>query len=697
MPIERIVGIDFGTSTSLIKVKAYRDGAPVNGDPTVTNYVEFDGQYWTPTLIRFAGTEEYYGYETKNLIPNSVLYKNFKLDLESSDAAAKAQAQELTQKFFRFLYERYSEQTVHFGQLDIERTLVSYPAKWKQETRDFMVQVAKEAGFQNVSGLDEPTAALYAVMVQESKRLVDQRILTPDKPSYVLMIDMGAGTTDLALCQYTPGGRNRIIDTWPPADSKVLFGGREMDELLLQYVADYLRQCGVSNRYITDLGTQYMEACKSWKEDVVSRSLRSGRSAPYCNFVNGLLMMPGVEQLPFPAITRTVLEKYCRDYISRYAELIVETMAHAQQVRADFNAGDLALAVLTGGHSQWYFARDMLCCTLPGYESGAGVRLMPNQVVNLSQPQGTVSSGLVFSPMFTKSGDGNDNPFKSLDDVDIFGTFFGDISGEKEQKAEKKVAYSQREEAGKKEIKQEPETRPIQETGPKIETEPGQSTRPKQKPDLKQNSEAVPARQSATDAALNEKISRYVYMTAKSRADAACALKAAGGDLKAALDDVYGAIMNVPDEAYINWLMECVRGASRVEGETLNVLKQAVPLLPGEVPYICRDITALGKGKDLQFFTSQRWLHVEKKMVRGFVLTEKLEFNKIASFFRYGAWLMFIKKPIGFKGFLASSFKDTEFVYRIHLGLYLRWRKQNGMDPYNMKITDAPKGFKPEE
>ena len=408
MSVERIIGIDFGTSTSLIKVKTYRDGVPADGDPTSTSYVEFDGQYWAPTLIRFAEAEEYYGHETKNLIPGSTLCKNFKLDLQSPDAAAKAQAQELTKKFFRFLYRQYSDQTTRFGQFDAERTLVSYPAKWTRETRDFMVQAAKDAGFRNVSGMDEPTAALYTVMVQESKRLVEQKFLTPGKPAYVLMIDMGAGTTDLALCSYTPGGQNRIIDTWPSAESKVLFGGREMDELLLQYLIDYLKRCGVPEKMLSNFEKQNLEACKSWKEDSISLSLKNNRKVPGCSFVSQLFMMSDTEPLPFPAIDRAVLERYCKDYIGRYAELIAGAMAHARQADPDFGPEKLSLAVLTGGHSQWYFAKDMLCCVLPGYEGGVGVRLMPDQVVNLTQPQGTVSSGLVFSPQFSAQSQGAD-------------------------------------------------------------------------------------------------------------------------------------------------------------------------------------------------------------------------------------------------------------------------------------------------
>ena len=397
MSIQRVVGIDFGTSTSLIKVKAYRDGKPVDGDPTLTHYVEFDGKNMVPTLIRVMGDEEIFGHDTKQAIPGSVLYRNFKLELQSPDDEIRTQAEKLTQKFFRFLHERYSEQSMHFGQFDEEHTLVSYPAKWSEKTRDFMIQAAKDAGFQNVRGMDEPTAALCAVMAQEAERLMQQGHLTANQPSYVLMIDMGAGTTDLALCKYIPGGENTIIDTWPPAGNQELFGGREMDELLTRYLLDYLKQCDVPEKMINNFEKQNLESCKSWKENSVSGALRRDVKVPYCDFLMPLLMMVGSTPPPFPAIDRIVLEDYCKDYIECYVSLISGAMEHACRTDPGFAPEKLSLAVLTGGHSQWYFAGDMLCGSVSGHENQVGVRLRPEQVISLSQPQGTVSSGLVFS------------------------------------------------------------------------------------------------------------------------------------------------------------------------------------------------------------------------------------------------------------------------------------------------------------
>ena len=57
--------------------------------------------------------------------------------------------------------------------------------------------------------MDEPTAAMYSVSVQERERMEALGALEKGRSSYVLMIDMGAGTTDLALCRYKAGGAGR--------------------------------------------------------------------------------------------------------------------------------------------------------------------------------------------------------------------------------------------------------------------------------------------------------------------------------------------------------------------------------------------------------------------------------------------------------------------------------------------------------
>ena len=83
--IKRIIGIDFGTSTSLIKIKNYAEEEPADQNPSSSQYVEFDGLAMVPTLIRVQEGSFYYGYDAQPERENSLLYSNFKMDLESPD------------------------------------------------------------------------------------------------------------------------------------------------------------------------------------------------------------------------------------------------------------------------------------------------------------------------------------------------------------------------------------------------------------------------------------------------------------------------------------------------------------------------------------------------------------------------------------------------------------------------------------
>lgn len=211
MAVERIIGVDFGTSTSVIRVKRYENGKPV-GQKLDTKEVIFGGMgNMVPTLIQKKDEDEsvaYYGFEAKQTKQNSTTYHSFKVDLESDDPDKCALARVLTEEFLTYLAKQYRTQSDggHLGDLgDKERTIISYPVKWSEETRQFIIDAAKNAGFPNVSGMDEAQAAIHAVTVQSTDHLKQHGFLTSGVPAYILLIDMGAGTTDLVLCCHTPG------------------------------------------------------------------------------------------------------------------------------------------------------------------------------------------------------------------------------------------------------------------------------------------------------------------------------------------------------------------------------------------------------------------------------------------------------------------------------------------------------------
>lgn len=395
MSIERIIGIDFGTSTSVIRIKRYEDKNPV-GDRLYVKEVKFGNNGLVPTLIRhIRDGEPYYGYDAQKKHKNSVLLDNFKVDLESMDAEKKSRARALTEEFFTYLARQYKDQSEggFFGDAgDIERTLVSYPVKWSEETRSFMLEAARKAGFPNVEGMDEAQAAIGAVMVQSLDYLEEKRYLHDGQPVNILMADMGAGTTDLVLCRYTAGENPKyeMLSTWPKGGS-TLFGGREIERFLMEYLRGKLPD---------EYADAVMERCslekfKSWKEEYVSPALKRGEAVTEFADLDMITELLEIEMEDY-ALDREELEKLAVNYLRGFPRLVNGCLKDA-----GIHGSEVDLVLLTGGHSQWYFVAEQLS----GRISQCGeieldkIRKDPGRIIPVPLPQETVALGLVYSPM----------------------------------------------------------------------------------------------------------------------------------------------------------------------------------------------------------------------------------------------------------------------------------------------------------
>ena len=272
MAIERIIGVDFGTSTSVIRVKRYENGKPVGSGARLDTQKVFD---LVPTVIQEMNGYRYYGEEA--LTPkgrNAIIYRGFKVDLESTDEEKREQARKLTEEFMAYLAAAYKTDSEggHLGDsTDKERTIISYPVKWSDATKAFMLEAARKAGFPNVEGMDEAQAAINAVVVQNQEMLLSKKYLQENLPATILLIDMGAGTTDLVLCRYTPGKqpKNEILATWPK-DGNILFGGQEIDELLRNWATQLFEDKTQAEFVLKRIP---LEQFKAWKETEVAKLL----------------------------------------------------------------------------------------------------------------------------------------------------------------------------------------------------------------------------------------------------------------------------------------------------------------------------------------------------------------------------------------------------------------------------------------
>lgn len=403
MSVERIIGIDFGTSTSVVKIKTYKDNDSLEARE-ITDYIRFDNKDSLPTLV-YETTEGRFlvGYEAENAAVKGVLHQNFKLDLISSDYELQSRAKQYTEIFLKYLFDKYNEQKNYFPVCDIETTYISYPAKWPYVLRSAMINLVQRAGFKNVEGLDEPTAAIHTVLVHESDKLA----LNENESVNILMIDMGAGTTDLVLSQYTPNSEKRIsiINVWPKAHSSSLFGGREIDEVLCEYVKAHLVNCGLPNT--KNFKEKYLDKCKTWKETSISPVFKDKNGVVrYCGFVDTLTAMLNVD-IEFPPLSRESFEDMLKEYLIQFTSMVNDCLDDA-----GFSRNDLDYVILTGGHSQWYFTNEILDGSITKFGRLELPKILrdKSRIIRLSRPQETVALGLVYQRTSVKVSTGTECP-----------------------------------------------------------------------------------------------------------------------------------------------------------------------------------------------------------------------------------------------------------------------------------------------
>ena len=413
----RVIGIDFGTSSTYMFVKRYN---PDNLMEDSFNYIAVSFEHgesvgYLASVIRENSDGSFdFGRTAIEELEDSEIHRNFKMNLESSDRAEREKAMLLTEKLFAYLYKTYQQQLNQMGDpSDTVETVISYPVKWQENTVNFMLEAAKKAGFPNIRGMDEATAAISTVISQNFNKLSESELLSPDKKNYLLLVDMGAGTTDLVLCKYyfeNTGSKEISADqikmefvmNWPTGENDPTFGGREIDEVLTEYVEEYLERAlpeAISSMAsaIARMGNNV----KLWKENLVSPSLNKDQPISSCGFIRAYL---AAAKEKFPAITRESFEALISDQLNDYTDLIRGCLDAAAEKDKEFAENGLNMVILTGGHSAWYFARDIIDgtdSTRLQHPTLSKIHENKSRVFSMPNPQSTVALGLIYNRMMS--------------------------------------------------------------------------------------------------------------------------------------------------------------------------------------------------------------------------------------------------------------------------------------------------------
>ena len=426
--IERRIGIDFGTSTTVMCYLDFGENQTagqlkfVNLDPDgerdrrLMETVIYDAPDGERRFGRLARTM--HRRDVANGGPVGTLARNFKMDLLSAEK--RGEAKERMGQIFREVNRLYlhhkSFDPVPHGTTLVERTFVSFPALWSPPLREATIAAAKEAGFgDDVAGMDEPSAAMKFFLYYEIDRFNDlQRrgVIGASKPIVVLLIDMGAGTSDFVLFKTMLGSAQAdILSTWPAArgalSSDDTLGGKDIDDVLSRFVDDYVQRNRAPDRpyrpFAPDIIVQH-------KETQVSPKLAQNAVIGIDDFYELENMARYVfrpDATPY-RIDRKIFGREVGGHIEKFLRLLEGALVDATDAQAIDSVRDIDLVLLTGGHSQWYFfsqllSGDQLAGFQPDRDGGAALdriaRLKSTEELDRllvqTDPQTIVARGLV--------------------------------------------------------------------------------------------------------------------------------------------------------------------------------------------------------------------------------------------------------------------------------------------------------------
>lgn len=378
-----IVGIDFGTSTTCVKYK-WEGSDPINSIKDANGVTDIiptvifrpEAENAKPIYGKMAESQRFGGAGGEYIT-------NFKMDLISSDPAAVERSKSLIREFMAYLYSCFQNQTLGMDTSDCV-VYVSYPAKWPSSLAKFMKTAVSEAGFPGgeAHGVFEPQAAMQNALKQHYAQIQSNGLLASDKPLNIMMLDMGAGTSDIFIFQLRLEIKNgKVIPVdiqkttaYPSVDDPSLCGGREIDELLQELIRDHLQKTlGLNEEQLIDAIN--VNGAKQWKEEYLSFCLKS-------NIIVGELPSPTQTWLlafkpqntcttdKYDAalnkftINRASFEDRTKEHWKALYKMIESAVAFHKS-KYGIGAEDMDLILLTGGHSAWY--------TVPKLFNGEGI------------------------------------------------------------------------------------------------------------------------------------------------------------------------------------------------------------------------------------------------------------------------------------------------------------------------------------
>ncbi len=159
------------------------------------------------------------------------------LPFRAPEGVTKYSPVEASRRYLDHLRQAWDQQKPD-APFTAQHVLVTVPASFDAVARDLTLKSAEQAGYQNITLLEEPQAAFYAWIERHPDWR--ERVTVGD---LILVVDVGGGTTDFTLIAVTEKGGELTLERVAVGEH-ILLGGDNIDLALARLVADQLAQHG---------------------------------------------------------------------------------------------------------------------------------------------------------------------------------------------------------------------------------------------------------------------------------------------------------------------------------------------------------------------------------------------------------------------------------------------------------------------
>jgi molecular chaperone DnaK len=329
-----LIGIDLGTTFSCA-ARLSREGVP----QTIPNR---EGDLITPSVLMIEDHLVIVGREAKR---SECVYPDRTAVCVKRDMGGVRYSRALGGRSYRpeilsamILKRIKTDVEARFG--PVQHAVITVPAYFDDTRRKATQDAGRIAGLNVLDIINEPTAAALAFAFDMQRRRNGQSVpkIFGDKPSTVLVYDLGGGTFDVSIVRISPE-RFETIAT----DGDVRLGGRDWDERLVDFMAEAFQQAhGCDPR-----DDSQSLACLYQEAEHVKHAL-SARSA------TRVLMTHNAQRMSLE-LDRPQFDRLTADLLMRTettTELVVEN--------AGLSWNDIDRVLLVGGMTRVPHVREMI-------------------------------------------------------------------------------------------------------------------------------------------------------------------------------------------------------------------------------------------------------------------------------------------------------------------------------------------------